>query len=350
MLTARELQMAGMTVTLIDRRRTGRESSWAGGGIISPLYPWRYDPAVTALAGWGQARYQGLCETLATDTGVDPQWIPSGLLILAPDEEPEAEAWAAANGIPIDLIDRQEMRELEPALQSPSDRGIWLPRVAQVRNPRLVRSLRRDLEQRGITLIEGQEVVGIRRDNRRVEGVVTNGGPIHGDRVIISAGAWSARLLSELGIGLEVEPVLGQMILFKTPPGTFSHITLCRDRYLIPRQDGRVLFGSTLEHKGFLKQITRSAREELHRIACGLFPALRDFPIEHHWAGLRPGSPAGIPTIGPIAGSEGLFINAGHFRNGVVLAPASCRLLADLVLSRPAILPAEPYALTARRR
>ena len=135
------------------------------------------------------------------------------------------------------------------------------------------------------------------------------------------------------------------MILFKTEPGKIKRITLSQDRYVIPRQDGRVLVGSTLEHTGFDKTITSDAREELMAEAFRMFPCLKEAEVEHHWAGLRPGSIDGIPYICTVTDLEGLFLNTGHFRNGVVLGPASARLVADLILNRPPILEAGAYEL-----
>jgi glycine oxidase len=150
-------------------------------------------------------------------------------------------------------------------------------------------------------------------------------------------------LLAPTGLALQVGPVRGQMLLFKGPPGLVKTMTLYQQRYVIPRRDGRVLVGSTLEYVGYDKQTTPEARAELLRAACELIPELEHQPVEHHWAGLRPGSPQGIPVIGPHPGLDNLFINAGQFRNGVVLAPASARLLADHVLGRQPVFRAADY-------
>jgi glycine oxidase len=114
-------------------------------------------------------------------------------------------------------------------------------------------------------------------------------------------------------------------------------------------RDGRIVVGSTLEYRGFDKQTTEQAKQELEAFALAHFPSLQEARIEHHWAGLRPGSPNGIPYIGQVPGIDGLYLNAGHFRNGVVLGPASARLMADIVLQRPTILDPTPYAIDAKR-
>ncbi|MES9878159.1 MAG: glycine oxidase ThiO [Candidatus Sedimenticola sp. PURPLELP] len=350
MLTARELSISGHKTILFDRLRTGRESSWAGGGIISPLYPWRYADSVTSLARWGQQHYREIADELTSDTGIDPEWTRSGLLILSPDEEQAALQWASRTGSRIELLDKSGISNCEPSLDEPPDSGLWLPDVAQVRNPRLVKSLHKDLVQRGVKIHEETTVERLLIQGGKVRGVETESGSYHGDTVVICAGAWTKQLLGDLGKEMEITPVRGQMILFNAEPGIISPITLEQDRYIIPRRDGHVLFGSTLEHTGFEKKTTEEAGEELYSIATSRFPALKRYPVEKQWAGLRPGSPAGIPYIGPHPEVSGLYINSGHFRNGVVLGPASCRLITDIILQRTPILPPAPYALTATRK
>ncbi len=349
MLTARELRLAGAEVTVIERVNTGREASWAGGGIVSPLYPWRYDPSVNLLAAWSQTHYRQISETLAGETGIDPEWTRSGLLQLSPDEEQTAHEWSEAWGNPVEIIDRQGVSQCEPALANPAESAIWMPDVAQVRNPRLVRALRQHIEQLGVHIIEQNRVQEIIIDRERVSGVLTDTGKLAVKSLVICTGAWTGQLLSGILTPPKVEPVLGQMILLRAIPGLISCITLEHDRYIIPRRDGRVLFGSTLEHTGFEKRTTVSVRDELHGIAISRFPVLQPFPIEHHWAGLRPFSPKGIPYIGQHPDIEGLYINAGHFRNGVVLGPASARLLADIILGRAPIVSPDPYGFAAER-
>jgi glycine oxidase len=133
------------------------------------------------------------------------------------------------------------------------------------------------------------------------------------------------------------------MILLRGQPGQVRRIVLDGGRYVIPRRDGRILVGSTLEHVGFDKTTTDSARSDLHAAALRLIPALADCELEHHWAGLRPGSPTGVPCIARHPDLTNLYINAGHYRNGVVLGPASARLLADILLERAPELDPEAY-------
>ena len=345
MLTARELSLAGMKVTIVEQGKAGHESSWAGGGIISPLYPWRYSAPVSALAQWGQEFYPELIEEMNSATGLDAELIQSGLLMLGEEHE-KAITWAKKWQSNLQLIDNKELYELEPELSralATDNQAIWMPDVRQVRNPRLVKTTKKYLLKQGVKFLEQTEVTGFISHADKVMGVTSSAGDILADKVLLSGGAWSAKLLKNNVIS--VEPVKGQMILFKTEVDKIKRITLSQDRYVIPRQDGRVLVGSTLEHTGFDKTTTATAREELQQEAFRIMPCLKDAEIEHHWAGLRPGSADGIPYICSVPNMDGLYLNAGHYRNGVVLGPASARLASDIILNRQPILDISSYQI-----
>lgn len=349
MMTARELAQTGAQVTLIERRNCAQESSWAGGGIVSPLYPWRYQAPVTALASWSQSSYVHLSDELMDETGLDPELRQKGMFILSVDDEADALAWAAEFHRPLQRVDGDFVYRKEKHLAPGVESAIWMPEVASIRNPRLGRSLRRSLElQPNIQLVEQVSVNGLIEQSGKILGVKTSEGEYRADATIIAAGAWSCELLKPLGVEVPIEPVHGQMMLFKAEPGLINRVVLSNGRYLIPRNDGRVLVGSTLERIGFEKRTTEEARQSLHQTALSILPALADAPIEHHWSGLRPGSPEGVPYIGALPGYDGLWLNAGQFRNGLVLAPASTRLLADLLLAREPIINPEPYQLSGR--
>ncbi len=345
MLTARYLAQAGASVAIYEKGEIGRESSWAGGGIISPLYPWRYDDAVTELARWGQQRYEGLAEALKTETGIDPEYLHSGLLLLdiGEAERQQAEQWAGRFGYQLEYLGRDGIQVLQPNLGEISDHALWMPGVAQMRNPRLVQAVRSSIEQLGVTLHEHHAVDDILVEDGAVKGVSVEAGTIEASQVVVAGGAWSGEILKQQGIELAVVPVRGQMLVFNAEPGLLQRIVLSGSHYLIPRADGRILAGSTLEHVGFDKATTEQGREELLAFATATLPQLADFQIEKQWSGLRPGTSDGVPFIGQCGAIEGLYVNAGHFRNGVVTGLASARLMADQLLGRPPILDPVPY-------
>jgi len=355
LLTARELVQAGATVTLIDKNQTGKESSWAGGGILSPLYPWRYPESVNALANWSKNYYPALAQSLTTSTGVDPQWIQNGLLILdnlSPEEQKTANDWIKANNCNIERLVNSDLQNTEKNLNPNFNQALQLPDIAQIRNPRLVKALKIELRATGVNIIENTEVTDLLTQHKQIVKIKTqsnNSDTNHthysAQKIVVASGAWSASLLEKMNINIDVKPVRGQMILIKAKPGLISNIILHKDQYLIPRHDGRVLVGSTLENVGFDKSTTETARNLLWKTACKLVPALSPFPIEHHWAGLRPGTQQGIPIITQHPEIENLFINTGHFRNGVILGPASARLLTEIMMENCTTIDPKPYSL-----
>lgn len=345
LLTAFNLAAEVEQVILLDRSGVGQESSWAGGGIVSPLYPWRYTPAVTALAHWSQDFYPQLGERLFAATGIDPEVHTTGLYWLDLDDETEALAWAKREGRPLSSIDMSAVERAVPVLGKGYSRAIYMANVANVRNPRLVKSLKAALlALPNVSVHEQCEVHSFIREGEKILGVHSAQGEIRGDEVVLAAGAWSGELLGTLDVQLPVEPVKGQMILYKCDADFLPCMVLAKGRYAIPRRDGHILIGSTLEHEGFDKTPTHVALESLKASAVELIPALAGAEPVAHWAGLRPGSPEGIPYIGRVSGFEGLWLNCGHYRNGLVLAPASCQLFADVLLGREPIIDPAPYA------
>ena len=332
MLSARELTRRGMKVVLLEKGEMGQESSWAGGGILSPLHPWRYSDKVNELAQIGHQQYAALADELIQQGGVDPEYIRNGLLVLGSDEVDAACEWAQRWSMRLEQIDSaQALQALSPGVSTQFEQGLWLPDIAQMRNPRLVRSLRASLDALGIEYHQHTPVEKLLIEQGRVQGVVANGESWHAERVLIAGGAWSASLLQVCGEAPQISPVKGQMILFRGEPGLLSHILLAENRYLIPRRDGRIVCGSTLEHSGFDKHISDEVKAELLASAQDIFPALSKLPIEHHWAGLRPGSPQGEPYIGEYDDVQGLYINAGHYRNGVILGLGSAQRIAQIM-------------------
>lgn len=349
LLCALNLGQAGLQVVLCERRQLGGESSWAGGGIVSPLYPWRYPAAVSALANWSQDFYPRFGEWLKEASGIDPEVHATGLYWLDLEDELQALAWAEREGRELRQLAIGEVRARVTQLGDGFARALYMPGVANVRNPRLLKSLREMLRRMpNVELQEDCSVETFIYEGGSINGVVTATGELRAERVLVAAGAWSGELLAKLGIHVAVEPVKGQMILYKCAEDFLPAMVLTKGRYAIPRRDGHVLVGSTLEHAGFDKTPTDVALSSLKASVQELLPALAEAEVVGHWAGLRPGSPEGIPFIGEVPEHSGLWLNCGHYRNGLVLAPASCRLLADLMLGREPIIDPAPYSPQGR--
>lgn len=348
LLTARELLLAGASVTVIEKHRLGQESSWAGGGILLPIYPWRQKDAITRLVMESIKLYPGLASQLETDTGIDPEWHPCGLLITKNPDFLAAVDWCTANSIRFE----QAKPEFFNNLNTLPDHPLWLPGIAQARNPRLVKSLKQDIINKGATIREECEVTAMTLNDNRITAVQTTSGLLKVNQLILSTGAWTGQLFLQLFPDFKdrapkVSPIKGQMLLFEAEPDTLPYMVLDDDQYLIPRRDGKILAGSTVEQDNFNKTTSAEARGRLTTFALNLMPSLKNYPLTHQWAGLRPGTEHGVPYIDRHPDIINLSINAGHFRNGLAMGPASAQLMADLILGRTTAVEAEPYRLSS---
>ena len=354
--TARELLRLGATVTLLERNYCGQEASWAGAGILSPLLPWDYSDAVTQLAQLSSRLFPQFVAALQAETGIDPEYQVSGMLV--PDspssyEKPQAtpeenartrlaELWCTRHDV---RIRRVRSHDIAPILAR-DEAALWLPEVCQVRNPRLLQALVSATARSGADIVEHAEVTGWKIEQGRVQSISTSRGERYSAaNYIVTAGAWSRQLLAEHALKLDVWPVRGEILLFKAPPGLLGTMVLQEQDnfYLIPRRDGHILAGSTLEETGFDKRVTAQARKVLLERAHALVPALSEETLAGHWAGLRPGSPHNIPIIDRHPVISNLYLNSGHYRYGVTMAPGSAQLISNIILNKPQPLDVTPY-------
>ncbi|MGZ8172906.1 MULTISPECIES: glycine oxidase ThiO [Methylobacter] len=345
LLTARECRLAGASVTVIDKHQLGQESSWAGGGILLPIYPWRQHQAITQLVVQSLKLYPALIDAIHNTTSqIDPEFIRSGLLICKNPDYADAIAWCAKNSISFN----NPSKALCDGLNSEFNNPLWLPKIRQVRNPRLLKAVQEDLKCQGVHFITQSELLNLHIQQQRVESITTSTGHYPVAQVILTTGAWTGQLWQQFFPTTEIaptkiQPIKGQMLLFDAKPDTLTTMVLDDAHYLIPRLDGKILAGSTVEQSGFNKTTDLETKTKLTDFARRLIPALNDFPVIAHWAGLRPGTEQGIPYIAQHPTLKNLSINAGHFRNGLTMAPASAQLLVDLLLKRTPKIAPEPY-------
>ncbi len=344
LLSAYELHKNGFEVTVIDRQQFGQESSWAGGGIVSPLFPWRYPDEITDLARISQQLYPDIIDEMQQATGLEAEFLPSGMLVVGDYDSEHPYEWAQRTQINMQLVDKTELSQLAPELSDVYQNGYWFPQVHQVRNPRLVALALTYLKLCDIRLIENQPVDEILTKTGKITGVKTQQATYDADAVVVAGGAWTSSIIDKHPIDRTVKPIKGQMLLLKGEPDAVRHITLSDDHYIIPRKDGRILVGSTTEDAGFDKKTTVPVKQELYDYAISTIPELKRYEIERHWAGLRPSSSDGIPVIGQHPELANLFINSGHYRNGVVMAPASARLLVETMTQQESSLTQQHYA------
>ena len=347
LLSARLFSIAGANVTIIDKNEIGQESSWAGGGILLPLYPWRQADAISQLVIPSIAIYPELAQTLTESTGLDPEYLVSGLLMTQLADLTKAQDWCHTYSVDY-CSATEEQQKYFPQI---NDQSLYLPGIAQARNPRLLKSLKQDLIQRGVQIIENCNIEKIKLKNNRIIEIASKSEKISVNQLVICAGAWTASLWAQLfGKNTkqpDIFPVKGQILIFDTPVSTLDTMVLENDRYLIPRRDGKILCGSTVESEGFNKTVSAQAKQSLAAFARQLFPVLESAPIIHHWAGLRPGTQQGIPYIDKHPEINNLAISAGHFRNGFAMGPASAQLLYEIITNQSTTIDLAPYQLSA---
>jgi len=308
------------------------------------LYPWRYDDSVNVLAERSKKIYPELIKKLTEESGQDCELITSGLFTVT-DNHQEIGDWAKKWSVDAEFInDIDSIHAIEDKVGDVVNQGLWMPDVMQVRNPKLVNALKSSCEFLSIPFKEQTAVEEIVISNDKVCGVRTRQETIFSEKVIIASGAWSAKF-SATESAIDVTPVKGHMIMYKGDPGLVNRIILSEGHYIIPRKDGRILAGSTLEKIGYDKTISTDALAELHQAAIELIPLLDDLTVERQWAGLRPGTKKGIPYICQHDAVENLYVHAGHFRNGIVLGAASAEMMTDIVLGRDARYDVKPYRI-----
>ncbi|MDO9387026.1 MAG: FAD-dependent oxidoreductase [Thiobacillus sp.] len=375
----------GHRVTVLERGAVGDESSWAGGGILSPLLPWEYAEAVSALALRSMTGYADWVADIEALSGQDAEFWRCGMLALEVADPEQALAWCGAHGVAAEAfrlgathlafdlrkaalkdspsvianevkqsgMSAKSKASRSPRRVAPRDDGIipcipkenhiWLPDIAQVRNPRLVAALRAAVVRLGGVIHEHCAATGVLTQGGRVTAVQTAAETFQADSVVLATGAWSGLGLAGLAAAPHIRPIRGQMLLFKLQPGVLDTILYRNGLYLIPRRDGHVLVGSTLEDAGFDKSTDDTTRQRLHAEASELLPALAAMQPVRHWAGLRPGSPDNIPVIDRHPDFDNVFVNTGHYRYGVTLAPAAAELLVDLMEGKAPALDPAPY-------
>lgn len=305
MMTARNLSEVG-SVVLVDKSSCGRESSWAGAGIISPLYPWKYSDFINDLSQKSQKVYKQLCDDLLDKTGIDPEYINSGLKMFDEFDTNIAKNWLKKNNLKYELVDKTAIFD-----------------VAQVRNPKILQALKNDILQKKVQIIENVKIKRLNIRNNQVFGADN----IKAKNTIICAGSWSADL-----VDIDIYPVKGQIITVFDNSKTIKNIILKNGRYIIPRQDGIILVGSTMENVGFDDSLNTQIKQQLFNFATGIFPHLKDCKITNHWCGFRPATSSN-PIVKADDKIKNLFINTGHFRNGVNTAPESANIITKLLVS-----------------
>jgi glycine oxidase len=343
--TAYFLAREQVEVAVLDKGDFGQEASWAGAGILPPGDPAQARTPMDQLRAHSARLFPQLSAELREQTGIDNGYLRCGGLEFVGETDPTAEEEWRSGGITCEALDEPAVRRLEPALAADLGEAYLLPDMAQLRNPRHVKALVAACAAKAVRLRPGCPVHGFARQGTRLRAALTAEGPVAADRFVLATGAWSDPLLEQVGWRPGIHPVRGQIVLLNTGVPLFRRILMHGRRYLVPRPDARVLVGSTEEVVGFDKRTTAESVGDLLHLALSLVPRLAEAHLERCWAGLRPGTPDGLPFLGEVPGLNNLFVAAGHFRAGLQLSPATGLVMKELLLGQRLTVPLEAFRL-----
>tara|TARA_B100000767_G_scaffold156125_1_gene146803 strand:- start:5836 stop:6834 length:999 start_codon:yes stop_codon:yes gene_type:complete len=317
-ITAIKLKESGYDVTVVDKSFVGEESSAAGAGIIFPLLPWNYEPRVYQLCSGASGFYKNLSEKLIKGGFGDPEFIESGMICIEPSDKKEIVQWAKKNNFKI----KECFYNNSPSCE--------LVNVAQINPKKLMISLKNYISELGIKLIEKCNLQKIQKNFNYSNGWPTdNNDLIEGDIFIVTAGAWSSNIINNGK--KEIYPVRGQLIKFKKSSIKLDKILYSENFYLLQRKCGAIVAGSTIENVGFDNTTTIQAAFELKEKTISLIPELKESKPFEQWAGLRPGIKNNIPLIKMDKFHKNIFINSGHYRYGITMAPKSADEILKLI-------------------
>ncbi|MGQ0507628.1 MAG: glycine oxidase ThiO [Myxococcaceae bacterium] len=340
------LAQRGLSVTVLERSIPGAEASSAAAGMLAPQMEAKSPGPLLDLCLRSRALFGALADELKELTGIDVGYVRSGILDVALEENAlhgleAAVAWQRAHGLRAELLSTDAARELEPQLSPRAAGAAYFPDDHQVDNRLLVRALSMAAAKVGGRRQTGL-VRGLRTQGDTASGVDLDGSALEAPSVVLAAGSWSSLVPGTRVEPSVVRPARGQMLQFQTRLPLLTRILASNRGYLVPRADGRLIAGSTLEHVGFEKQVTGDGLAKILSMALELCPALAQAPVDSFWAGLRPYTEDHLPLLGegPL---RGLYLATGHFRNGILLAPITAKLTAELVAGEKPTVNLQPF-------
>ena len=331
---ALELALAGVRVAIFEQGEPGQEASWAGAGILSPAPE---NPATIPLVPLGKASmalYPDFIAHVEEISGQDVGFRAKGALeaLFSRDTARELSTHVALHhglGLKAEAISAEDARELEPALSPEVEAAVLRPDEASVDNRALTQAVLNAARKSGAEIYPHREVQGVWREKERCAGLLLKDERISAKWTIIAAGSFSASIAG-VGAYAPVRPAKGQMVSLRRERVKIERVLWSDKIYLVPRNEGRILAGATVEYVGFDKKITAGALEKILSGAIELAPDLANARVEETWAGLRPDSPDHLPILGP-TDIEGLLLATGHFRSGILLTPITARLIREWV-------------------
>ena len=333
-----ELSRRGTTVAVVDGQLSPHQTSWVGAGIFPPPQVLAKHDPLEQLRALSHPLHEQWSRELLSETGIDNQLQESGGIYIARSPAEAASLRVAMHqlaedGVSVQELTRSDLQRLEPNLHVSHEirASFRLRNEMQLRSPLHLNALTAACEQRDVEIRSDFAVTSVRHEQNTFV-AESESGSVSAKSVCLCAGAWTSDLLKPFGVVLPVEPWRGQMILWKTDEPLLTNIINEGHRYFVPRRDGHLLVGATVEDEGFSTETTPEALAELSKFSCELIPALSEHQVKRSWAGIRPGTPDGRPYLDEVPGVTNLFVATGHFRSGLHLSPITAKCMADLMI------------------
>jgi glycine oxidase len=347
---ALRLALRGVAVTVIERGIPGAEALSAAAGILGPQMEADGSGPLLDLGLRSRALYPALAAELRDATGIDIGYVKSGVLAVAIDGAGAAEltarrAWQTARGLRVESLTAEQLHALEPNLGPEVRAALRFPDDAQVNARELARAFSQAAAAAGARFLQGRYVRRVLVRGGVALGVELDGEELASGAVVVAAGSWSG-LVEGAGVpATVVRPARGQLASIETRPPLFRHVLSVHGRgYLVPRRDGTVLAGSTVEMAGFRKEVTVGGLAQILGLARVLVPALNDAPVTGSWSNFRPYTEDHLPVLG-LTPVRGLVLATGHFRNGILLAPVTAEAIAELVATGTSAVDLTPFSV-----
>jgi len=346
---AYELSRRGVKVTVLERSVPGAEASSAAAGILGAQVESHRPGPMTKLGLLSRKLYPALVRDLERISGISIEYRRSGVLKVAYAASDVARAarelaWQGKAKLPLARLTRTALLAREPALSRELSGGLWFEADATLEPRALLSALRISAEKLGAEFRSGSFVKGVAEESGRAVGVeLDDGSVVSGSHVVLAAGSWTSLLAKSDATMPRVVPARGQIVELRTSAPLLSSVLFGPDCYLVPRADGRLLIGSTLEFVGFRREVTAGAVAKLLMAAIRLVPALADAELSGSWSSFRPYTQDELPLLGPSA-TPGLILMSGHYRNGILLAPISAQIVADCVTGKKPPLDLTPFS------
>jgi glycine oxidase len=331
---ALELARAGLRVAVFDRQKPGQEASWASAGIISPAPENPGMIATVELAKRSASLYPEFVALVEDISGQSTGYRRKGTLeaLFSRDAKAELSTIIALHhglGLKAEPLRPEDARELEPALCDELEAAVLRPEEASIDNRLLTPAVFEAAQRSGAEIFPASRVKGIWREGARCRGLLLENEKVAAQWTVIAAGCFSGTM-EGISAYAPVKPAKGQMIALRADALQIERVLWSEKVYLVPRNDGRILAGATVEYVGFDKRVTAGGIAKILAAAIELAPGLKDARIEETWAGLRPDSADHLPILGP-ADLEGLLMATGHFRSGILLTPVTAQLIREWI-------------------